>query len=259
MKLTDSEGTILRIGKGIIDQEKVIYAPYTLICKGSEACLKHRKERREEISISHIGLVLKSVKIFSHAWVGRIVIHITHAHDLDARILLLHHHRMVVHDLTTTVTKLVTTFLSTCTRWKMSHINGKMLSVDQSMNHQDITGSEIITLLLALDPINRAAFKSERNRLAVKECEYFRFIKECHIHTTTVRTIIMHNLIVRFSNLRFHHKIFKNKTVLNLGNSKKSMPCAILFLHGPDYLGHILKLFLIFCLCPFVLAIRKKL
>ena len=46
------------------------------------------------------------MKILRHTWVCRIVIHITHADDLDARILCLHLHSMVIHDLTTTVTKL---------------------------------------------------------------------------------------------------------------------------------------------------------
>ena len=112
VKLTKSESAFLRVCKGIIDQKEIVNAPYALVCERAETGLQHRKERREEISICNLILVLEAMEILSHARIGRIVIHIAHADDLDARIFLLHLHRMVVHDLTSTVAELIAALLA---------------------------------------------------------------------------------------------------------------------------------------------------
>ena len=54
------------------------------------------------------------MEILSHRRVSRVVVHIAHAHDLDAGIFLLHHHRMLIHDLASTVAELVAALLSSC-------------------------------------------------------------------------------------------------------------------------------------------------
>ena len=141
----------------------------------------------------------------------------------------------------------------------MSNIDGEVLAVDETMNHEDITCPEVVTLLLALDPVDRASLECERNRLAVKEGEHLRLVKQGHVHTTTVRTVIMDDLIVSLCDLRFHHQILKHKTVLDLGNSEKGVPCTVFLLHAPDDLGHVLKLLLILHLSPLVLSLRKEL
>ena len=104
MQLSQAESAVLRVCKGIIDQKKVIYAPYPLICKRTETGLEHRGEWREEILVRHILPELPSVEIFSHRRIGRIIVHIAHADDLDAGIFLLHHHRMLIHYLASAVT-----------------------------------------------------------------------------------------------------------------------------------------------------------
>ena len=48
---------------------------------------------------------------------------------------------------------------------------------------------------------------------------------------STVRAIIVDDLVVCLRNLGLHHKIFKNQTVLNLGNTKHSMPYSVFLLH----------------------------
>ena len=66
MKLEKAECALLRVCKGIVDQEKVIYAPYSLICQRAESCLEHRSERREEVLVGDIFLELSAVEILSH-------------------------------------------------------------------------------------------------------------------------------------------------------------------------------------------------
>ena len=66
VELTKAERALLRMSKGIVDQKKVIDAPYALICKRTEAGLEHRSERREEIDVSHILLEFPSVEVFRH-------------------------------------------------------------------------------------------------------------------------------------------------------------------------------------------------
>ena len=198
------------------------------------------------------------MEIFSHGCVRRIVVHVAHAYYLDAGILLLHHHGMVVHDLAASVTKLVSALLSSRTRRKMGDINRKMLPVDRSMNHKDVAGTEIVPFLLRLDPVYRTALECEGNGLAFDEREDLRLIKESHIDASPVRTVIMDDLVIGLRNLRFHDKILEHKPVLYLGNSEQSMPCTVILLHGPYDLGHVLKLLLILCLSPFVLSLRKE-
>ena len=139
------------------------------------------------------------------------------------------------------------------------NIDSEMLAVDKTMHHEDVTCPEVVTLLLRLDPVDRAALECERNGLAVEESEHLRLVKEGHIHTTTVRAVIMDDLIVCLCDLRFHHKVFKHKTVLYLGNSKQSMPCTVFLLHGLDHLSHVLKFLLVLCLSPLVLSFREEL
>ena len=141
----------------------------------------------------------------------------------------------------------------------MGYIDREMLAVDKAMHHEDITGLEIVLLFLVHDKVDRTSLECERNRLAVKEGEHLRLIKQSHVHTTTVRTVVMDDLIVCLRNLRFHDEILEHETVLDLGNSEKSVPCTVLFLHAPDDLGHVLKLLLILHLSPLVLSIRKEL
>ena len=69
----------------------------------------------------------------------------------------------------------------------------------------------------------------------------------------------MYDLVVRLSDLRFHHQVFEHKPVFNLRHSEKSVPCAVLILHRADDLGHVLKLLLIFCFSPLVPAFGKEL
>ena len=141
--------TALRsVCKSIVDQQKVIYAPYSAVCKGAVAGLEHLDERAVEISFADIAEVLLSMKVLRHARIRRVVVHVTHADDLDARILLLHLHRMVVHDLAAAVTELVAALLVSRTRRKVGDIYRKVLTINESMNHEDITCLEIILLIL---------------------------------------------------------------------------------------------------------------
>ena len=141
----------------------------------------------------------------------------------------------------------------------MGHIYRKVLTVNESVHHQDVARPEIVTLLLALDPLDRASLECERNRLAVKEGEHLRLIKQSHVHTTSVRSVIMHDLVVRLCDLRIHHEILKHETVLDLRHSEQSVPGTVLLLHSLDHLGHILKLLLILGLGPLVLSFGKEL
>ena len=141
----------------------------------------------------------------------------------------------------------------------MGYIYGKVLSVNGSMHHKDVTGLEVVLLVLGHDEIDGTSLEGERDRLAVKILEHLRLIEQSHIDSTSVRAVIVDYLIVGLSNLRFHHQIFQHETVLDLRNSEQSMPGTVLLLHGPDHLGHVLKLLLILRLGPLVLSFRKEL
>ena len=58
------------------------------------------------VLLPYLAELVAAIKILGHAAVGRIVIHVTHAYDLDARIFLHHLLCMVVDDLGTSLAKL---------------------------------------------------------------------------------------------------------------------------------------------------------
>ena len=199
------------------------------------------------------------MEINRHRRVCRIIVHVTHADDLDTGIFLLHLHRVVVHDLAATVTKLIASLLSACAGWEMGHIDGKVLAINSSVNHQDVAGLEIVLLLLCHDEIYTASLKGERNGLAFDIFEDLRLIEKSHIHATSIRTVIMNDLIVRLGNLRLHDKVLKDKSVLYFRHAKHRMPYTVILLHTLDNLCHVLKFLLILRFSPFVLSLRKEL
>ena len=165
---------------------------------------------------------------------------------------------MVIHDLTAAVAELVAALLSACAGRKVRNIEREVLAVDGSMHHEDVTGTEIVPLLLTLDPVYGAALESERNRFAFNEFEHLRLIEQSHVHSTSVRSVIVDDLIVRLCDLRLHHEVLEHESVLDLRHAEDGMPCTVILLHRPDDLGHVLKLLLIFRFSPLVLSLRKE-
>ena len=139
----------------------------------------------------------------------------------------------------------------------MCHVECEHFATDCASYHQDITCSEVLLLLFVKCYLNFRPLERERNRLALDEIEFFRIIKQGHVHTTAVRTIIMHDFEAGIGNLGIIDKVLKHKAVLDFTHSQNGVVTTVVILHRPDNLCHILHFLCIFLGSPVVLAVRK--
>ena len=86
-----------------------------------------------------------------------------------------------------------------------------------------------------------------------------RTIKQGHVHASSVRSVIMDNLIVRSLDFRLVHEVFQHVSVLYLAESQHSMESLVLLGHRLDYSSDVVEFLLIFRICPLVLSLRKEL
>ena len=248
------EPSIRSVRKVVVDKFEVVDAPDSLVAERTVAGLEHRNVRRVELGRGHIFEVLLSVEIFRHRVVGRVVVHISHCDNLDSGILLLHHHRVIVDDFTSTTSEIAA--LATNPRRKVGDIECKVLTCYKSVNHKDITSLEVAGVRVGKVDVG---VEIERNGLAVEVGELVRFVEQGHIHATSVRAVVVDNLVVRISNLRLAHEVLDDEAVFNLGDSKYGVPAFVVVGHRTDDFRHIVEFFLILRLRPLVLSFRKEL
>ena len=86
-----------------------------------------------------------------------------------------------------------------------------------------------------------------------------RTIQQRHIDASSVRAVVMDNLVVRRLDFRLADQVLQHVTVLYLAESQHRMESFVLICHSLDDRGDVVKFLLIFRLCPLVLAVRKEL
>ena len=127
------------------------------------------------------------------------------------------------------------------------------------MNHKDVSRPEIVLFLLVQGYLHLGRRKCERKGLAVDIVKLIRTIQQSHVHTSTVRTVIMHNLEIGIRDFVLADEILKHEPVLNLADTKNGMIYAVILLHRANNMRHVEKFLLVFGFSPFVLAVRKEL
>ena len=151
----------------VVDKLQVINAPHTLICQGAEAVLEHGDVGAEEICGSHVfGFFLATVPD-CHAVVGGIVIHVAHSDYLDAGELLHQGHGLAVEYLASTTAQVRP--LAADPRRQVGHKKGEHLAGYGTPHHKDVTGAEVILLLLVEGEFHLAALKCERYALGLED------------------------------------------------------------------------------------------
>ena len=106
------------------------------------------------------------MKIDCHRRIGRVVVHIAHYHTFDSGILLHHLHRVIIDNLPSASTGINT--LSSDTGRKVADIESEMFAVNYSMDHEDVSGTEISLLLLVhIASRSGCTVEGERNRLSL--------------------------------------------------------------------------------------------
>ena len=99
----------------------------------------------------------------------------------------------------------------------------------------------------------------------VGHLEKLRVVKQCHVDTTTVRRVVMNNLVVAVGNLRLCHEVFEHHAVLNLRNAQHPQAFFGVNLvvgvgaYRRDGVCHIMQLGGIFLRVPSIFALRQKL
>ena len=96
-----------------------------------------------------------------HALVCRIVVHVSHHHYLDARIFFHETYGMLVDDLCPAAPEVHS--LAADTGRKMGHEESEHLASEQSPDHQHVTGTEIVLLLLREGEGDGSAVEIKRN------------------------------------------------------------------------------------------------
>ena len=192
-----------------------------------------------------------------HTVVERIVVHIAHRGYLYAWILLHHLHSVVIADFGTTGTQVEA--LATYAGRQVHHIEGEMFARNEAVDHKNVTGAEIILLLLVQGDVHLAALEIERNGLAVQIGELGGIVEQGHVHAAAVRTVIMDYLIVCSCNLRVCNEILEHETVLYLADSQDGMKASIVLCHCGNDLGHVVHLLVVLLLGPPVLPVREEL
>ena len=140
----------------------------------------------------------------------------------------------------------------------MGNEERKHLAVKQSPDHQDVTGAEIVLAFLVHGEGDGRGIEVKRDGLALFYREIFRSVEQCHIDASSVRSVVMHYLVVRRLDFRLVHQVFQNMAVLHLAESEHCMICLVLISHSSDDGSDIMEFLLVFRLGPLVLAVRKK-
>ena len=255
--LLDAQAALFRLCQGLVDHDDVVYAPHTPVSYGAVAVVQHLPERVEEAVLSHLGNVLASAQPLGHALVERVIVHVAHHHDLDSGISGHHLLRILAYDLGTEAPEVAS--LASDSGRKVGHIDGKILSVNASVYHEDIPGAEFLLLLRAEGNRDFGALEGERNGPAVNEGELVRPVEKPHVHAAAVRSVMVNNLEMGVLKLRLGHEVLENETVLNLGNTEDGVEGSVGFCHFRNDGGHVVELLLIFDVSPLVGSVRKEL
>ncbi len=246
------ESPVRRERKGVVHQLEVIDAPDSLIAEGTVAGLEHRDIWRIEIRRGYILKALFAVKIDRHRLVGRVVVHISHNHDFNPGIELLHSAGVVVDDFGAAASEV--SALSTHAGREMGDIEGELLARNLAVHHQDVTGLEVGGVGVGEVDVR---VEVERDGLAVKKRELLGLVEQRHVHSPSVGAVVVDNLVVRLGDLRLAHKVLEDKAVLNLGNAQNRVPAMVVVGHSADYRRHIVELLVVLGLGPVVFALRS--
>ena len=247
------------MGQGLVHHHNIKDVALSPVVQGAVAIFDHAQEGvKEFVVIVHIlNIFLAGMQVLGHGDVRGVVVHVAHHHNLDAREFLLELHGAVIGNLGAARTEVCA--LSAQTGRKVAHEEGEHFPVNGTAYHQDVTGAEGILFLLGpLAPVYAGiVVKGERNGLGGNVVEDFRPVEKRTIHATAVRAVVVHNLIVGIRDGGLVHQVVQHVAVLYLGDAQHGMPCAVVFLHFCNNLGHVLEFLGILGLRPGVAAVRE--
>ena len=84
-------------------------------------------------------------------------------------------------------------------------------------------------------------------------------VEQGHVHSSSVRTVIMYDLIVGVGDFRLADEVLEHVPVLYLADSEYGMIGLVVIRHRPDDGGHVVQFLLVPCLGPFVGPVRQEL
>ena len=252
----DLESAFRGVHKVGVHYDDVIDVAASLIKERAVSGLEHGQERGEEILAAYFADLFLSAHINGHAVVSRVVVHVSHGNDLDARILLHEFHGFVVHDLASPASE--RRALAADPGRKVGYEEREHLAAEHSADHEDVTGAEMVLVLLAHLEID-VAVEVERDGAALEHLEKLRPVEQGDIDSTTVRTIIVDDLEVGISDLRHGHEILEDMPVLDLADAEDCVIDLVVIFHGADYLCHVVELLVIFGVGPVVGSVGKEL
>ena len=178
--------------------------------------------------------------IDGHALVRRVVVHVTHHHDLDPGIFIHQFGGVLVDDFRATAPKVAP--LASDPGWKVGDEEREHLALDLAPDHQHITGAKVSLRLLVHVELYVLTVEIKRNGFAFNQFELLRPVKQGHIDASPVRTVIVHDLVVRVGDLLLAHKILKHMAVLNLAQAQNRVESLVLVSHRLDHRGDVAEL-----------------
>ena len=249
------EGALARMCKGVVHQDAVVDVAFAAVIQGAVMGFQHAPEGREEVRFRHFPDVLFAVHVLCHGVVEGVVVHVTHDDAFDTGIFPHHLHGVVVGDFASAGAEVLP--LAAQAGGKVADVEGEVLAVYYAVDHEDVTGAEVGLFLLGHCELDVRAFKSERQGRAFHQCHFLGIVKQADVHAAAVRAVVMHYLVVCICDGGFHHKVFKDVAVLNLGNPQDGVPYAVVLLHLRNDLCHVGEFLAVFCLGPLVCSVRE--
>ena len=142
---------------------------------------------------------------------------------------------------------------------KMGYVNRKVLTVNASVHHQDISGPELLLLLRAEGNRNLCVLEGEWDGPAVNVFELVRPVEKAHVHASAVRSVVVYDFIMCGLELRLGNEVLQHEAILNLGYAENRVECPVGLGHLRYDSGHIVELLPVFDFSPLILSVRKEL
>ncbi len=139
----------------------------------------------------------------------------------------------------------------------MGHEESEHLALDLASGQEDVTGAEVPLGLPVHVESDVLAVEIKRNGLAFKQLELLRTVKQGHVHASSVRAVVVHDLVVGVRDLRLPDQILKHVTVLHLAQSQNRVERLVLVRHRLHDGGDVVELAVVARVSPAVRAVRE--
>ena len=117
-----------------------------------------------------------------------------------------------------------------------------MLSVNDAVHHEYVTGAEVLLLLFIIGSDGNLCVEVVRDGGAFHQLEAGGIVEQCAVYAAAVRSFLVHNLVVGIGNGRLFHQVFQHVAVLHLGQAQHRVPHPVVLVHIRNHAGHVLQL-----------------